>query len=130
MQWIDVATFSDRDTAEALKFELVNHGLCTRVHDESALQRYWFLAGNVGSYRVEVTKGDESSAERWVRDWKGAGAATALHCPECHSTHVDFPQFTRKFMTISILPILFARLFHLQRYYCKSCHHTWTKDRT
>jgi hypothetical protein len=51
----------------------------------------------------------------------------AIHCPECGSLRISYPQMTRKFL----LPTRFLHLgiiFRLIRHqaYCENCHHVWS----
>lgn len=127
MEWLDVASFSDHSKAEALKTWLDRKGFHTRIYDESTLQKLWFLSPPLGAFRVEISKKEEAEFLKCVNTWNTLDGPwnTAIQCPECYSRRVEFPQITRYFITVSILPILFAKLFHQQRFYCKTCHHTW-----
>ncbi len=132
MQWVDVATFSEWDKANVFLRRLMEAGLHAKIHDESKFQKYWCLSEPVGSLRIEVAKGEEFPARQLIQKWDASDgpSCAAIHCPQCHSTRVEFPQFTRKFFTISILPILLTRLLRQQRFYCEDCHFTWLKRKT
>jgi hypothetical protein len=64
--------------------------------------------------------------------WDAAEGAlrAAIHCPECNSLRVDYPQFTRKSLVTNVALGLIAALGLVDKeYYCEDCHHTWPMPR-
>lgn len=126
-----VATFSDLDKAEAVSARLNRAGIHASVKDETKLQRFWFLSKPLAADKVIV---QEKEFERAMQELKTADAQEHLlhgevRCPECGSAEIEYPQFTRKFMTTTAVEIL-CLLHVLDRtFYCQHCHHTWPPSR-
>ena len=53
MNSITIATFNSLEPAEALKHRLEQAGIHAVVHDESKLQRYWFMSAPLAAQKVE-----------------------------------------------------------------------------
>jgi DNA-directed RNA polymerase subunit RPC12/RpoP len=51
----------------------------------------------------------------------------AIRCPECGSPRVEYPQFTRKFLTPLLVELLISLGAGEKDYYCMDCHYTWPK---
>jgi CO dehydrogenase/acetyl-CoA synthase alpha subunit len=122
-----IATFSDLEKAQDIKNRLAKAGIVAEVYDESKLQKYWFLSKPLAAGKVVV---DEKDFEKARRALKAADDLDHIlqgevRCPECGSCNVEYPQFTRKFMTTTLVEVLcFLHLIDKQ-FYCHGCHHTW-----
>jgi hypothetical protein len=129
MKTIPVATFNDRAPAEQLREQFLQAGLPTVLHDESWLERFWFMSEPLAAIHVEVQQPDYLRACRLLNEWKATELMrTAIKCPECCSSRVEFPQVTRKFITPALCQMLLIGLHVLPReYYCLDCHFTWPK---
>ena len=129
--WINLAVFNNRVAAKALQRFLEQEGIESRLHDEHALQRFWFLSSPRGASRVEVRKASLETANQTL-DSRREGKALlqkAVRCPSCQSLRVQYPQMTRKF----ILPTLVAQVGVLfgvmqREFYCEDCHYIWMKS--
>src|SRR5271156_687414 len=102
-----VATFSDLEKARKVKNRLAQEGILAEVLDESNLQKYWFLSRHLASDKVVV---DEKDFEKARLALQAADAQDHLlegeiRCPKCSSASVDYPQFTRKFMTTTLVEV-------------------------
>jgi hypothetical protein len=122
-----VATFSDLEKARKVKNRLAQEGILAEVLDESNLQKYWFLSKPLASDKVVVDEMDFEKARLALQAadaqdhiWDGE-----IRCPKCGSASIDYPQFTRKFMTTTLVEVFC--LLHIidKTFYCKSCQHTW-----
>src|SRR5438552_494269 len=123
MNTIAVATFNELEKAELVRQRLLQAGLHPVIHDESTLQRFWFMSRPSAAEKVEVPKDEFERAEQFLRERDQAEDILhdAVRCPQCKSSRIEYPQFTRKF----VLPTL-AELFVLLRivpreYYCEDC---------
>lgn len=128
MRGLPVATFSDREKAEAVRKQLEEMGVPARVADESILQRFWFVSKPLGAEKVVV---EEKDFERAMQALAAAEAKDhqlmqgAIKCPQCGSSNVQYPQFTRKFMTTTMVEVLCLLHMMDKEFYCEQCHYTW-----
>lgn len=131
MKTLSVATFNDRAPAEALCEQFAQAGVNAVLHDESKLERFWFMSEPLAAIHVEVPQPDYLKARRLMDEWEKANALmmkSAVRCPECHSSCVMFPQSTRKFLTPALCQTVLTVLHIAPReYYCLDCHFTWPK---
>ena len=125
-----VASFNEKEPAEVLKDRLLRAGLAPIAQHESGLQRIAFWVKPEAAEKIRVDCNDFDRAVSLVEEWdqKDHVLEFAVRCPECHSPRVEYPQFTRKFMTPWLVEI-FASLgaFPLE-YYCEDCQYTWPKQ--
>ena len=127
MTTITVATFNERTPAEVLQTRLAAAGVPAEIHDKSTVGRLWLTPKNLAAFRLDVATADYARALQLLHDWHAADGAlrAAIHCPECGSSRVEYPQLTRKF----ILPnfVAFLSVLHVveKKYYCEDCHCTW-----
>jgi hypothetical protein len=122
-----VATFSDPEKAQEVKKILVEAGIAAEVHDESKLQKFWFLSKSLAGDKVVVDEKDFDKARLILKaaDTQGHVLQGEVRCLQCDSADVEYPQFTRKFMTTTFVEVLcFLHMFD-KTFYCKACHHTW-----
>ena len=105
-------------------------GVPAVIHDESKLERFWFMSEPLAAIHVEVPQPDYLKARRLMSEWEKSGdfLKTAVRCPDCQSSRVEFPQVTRKFVTPALCQMLLLTLHVMPRqYYCQDCHFTWPK---
>ena len=130
MKTLSVATFNDRAPAEELRTQFCQAGVNAILHDESRLERFWFMSEPLAAIHVEVPQPDYLRARQLMNEWEMANELmkTAVRCPECQSACVMFPQITRKFLTPALCQMLLTALHVTPReYYCLDCHFTWPK---
>jgi hypothetical protein len=127
MNTITVATFNELEKAELVRQRLVQAGLHPRIHDESKLQRFWFMSKPSAAEKVEVPKGEFEMAERLLHDWDKAEdlLQDAVRCPQCGSSRIEYPQFTRKFLLPTLAEAFVFLKIVPREYYCEDCHFTW-----
>jgi hypothetical protein len=130
-QLITVATFNEREPAEHIATRLRGAGLSAEVYDESQEQKWKFLNFKPRAHmRVRVHSTEESRAQALLDEWKGTltELSQAIHCPECGSSRIEFPQFSRRTL-MGALPAVVANLGVIaQEYYCEACHFTWPDE--
>ncbi|HUR47710.1 MAG TPA: DUF2007 domain-containing protein [Candidatus Saccharimonadales bacterium] len=123
----NVLTFNEPGQAEPIRKRLEEAGIPAALHDERKIQKYWFISEPLAGVKVRVDKKDYQRAKDVLDKWDREEnvLSQAIHCPDCGSSDVDYPQFTRKFL----LPTFYAVLCKLgvtkTQFYCTHCHHTW-----
>jgi hypothetical protein len=121
---VTVATFETEADAEPVKDRLERAGVHAEVQHESKLQTFW-MSHEHASVKVRVPNDDLDEATTLLKKWDSQDAVLshAIKCPECGSSRVQYPQYTRKF----ILPGLvgFALAGFKNKFYCQSCHNIW-----
>lgn len=130
MNCIPIATFNEMAPAEQLRVQFHQAGVSAVLKDESRLERFWFMSEPLAALHVEVPQMDYLEARRLMSEWEKSGdlLKTAVRCPECKSSRVEFPQVTRKFLTPALCQMLLMTLHVMPReYYCQDCHFTWPK---
>jgi hypothetical protein len=132
MNRVRIALFKDRAAAKPIHERLLQAGIAAEIHDEIWLARLWFVSKHSAGIRVEVPAWLSKKAVHLVLTWDAAEGAlrAAMHCPECNSLRVDYPQFTRKSLFTNVALGLVAALGLVDKeYYCEDCHHTWPMPR-
>ena len=127
-----VALFNDRSAAEPVLRRLLQVGIPAGIHNEPWLVRLWFVSKADAGFCVEVPDCISELAENLLLAWDdGQGVLrSAIHCPECGSLRVDYPQFTRKSIFANLAAGILAGLGLVERdYYCERCHCLWPKLR-
>ena len=129
MKTLPIVTFNELPSAQKLQQQLEQAGIPARIHDETKIERFWFMCEPLAAVHVEVQKTDYLRALRMIEESAALRAtmAAAERCPECHSPRVEFPQITRKFLTPVIQVVLMLAHAMPREYYCLDCHYTWPK---
>lgn len=131
MKNLPVATFDTLEPALELQARLAQADVPSVIHDESKLERYWFMSEPAAAFHVEVPPADYLPARELIAAWQRNGPVlkAAVCCPACGSSRIEYPQITRKFL----MPILEACLMavHLlpREYYCLDCQFSWPRTR-
>jgi hypothetical protein len=131
MNTIPVALFSERASAEMVRARLSQASIPAELHDEAGLQRFWFVSRGEAGVRVEVPADQFERSEQLLVDWEaGDGVLSgAIHCPECRSMLIEYPQVTRKSVLTNIAMGLSSKVGLIEKeYYCQECHFTWPRD--
>lgn len=129
-EFISIAVFNERDPAEKLAIRLRETGYEAEVFDESLEQKWHLMQIKPrGHMRVRVPETQRARALQQLQQWSGDGLlAGAVRCPECGSTQVEYPQFSRRTI-MGALPAIAAAAGMIERdYYCEACHYTWPAD--
>lgn len=126
-----VATFNDRAPAEALTARLREAGFDADVFDESSAQKWLMLNMKPRAHmRVRVPNAEGERALQTLREWPDAATllAEAVHCPQCRSSRIEYPQFSRRTL-MSAFPAAAAAAGLIERqYYCEACGYTWEAE--
>jgi hypothetical protein len=126
--WVKVAMFEESNEAQVLETFFKSKGIETRTYNDKILRLFLFLCPPRTTFRVQVRHGLFKYATDLLETEPGVSAILqkAVHCPDCGSLHVEYPQMTRKF----ILPTLLLHLGIICRIikhecYCENCHRIW-----
>ena len=130
MSRMRVALFENRAQAESIRLRLVQAGIHADVYNESALAKLWFVPRRQTGIRLEVSAKDAERAQRILARWDAERERLkgAVHCPECRSMHVQYPQYAEKSLLTNLAMGLLAEFRLVEReYYCEDCHCMWAK---
>ena len=133
MNRIPVALFQNREQAEPIQRRLAEAGFAAEIHEELWLQKLWYVSKRAAGARLEVAAEQFERAEQALLSWDAADGALrdAVHCPECKSLLVDYPQFARNSVLTNMALGLLAEVGLVEKdYYCEHCHYTWPRPRT
>ena len=108
-------------------------GVEARTHIDKLLQLFLFLRPPRVTFRVQVRQRELRNAANLMNAEPGSTDKLhkALHCPDCGSLRVEYPQMTRKFILPTVLLHL-GIIFHVIEHecYCDSCHCIWNLPQT
>jgi hypothetical protein len=132
MENITLATFHELAKAEPLKRRLEASHIPAVIHDESAMERLWFVKQPLAGVRLKVRACDFETAQRLMQIWEETDGVLhhAVRCPECGSSRIEYPQFTRKFVLPNLVGLLSAIGLVEKEFYCQACHYTWPQEGT
>jgi predicted RNA-binding Zn-ribbon protein involved in translation (DUF1610 family) len=126
-QVITLATFNEAPPAETLKDRLHDAGLHAEVTDDSGAQAVFFMSIHPRAHmRVQVRKDEYETAKQFLVDWEKDGLmAQAVRCPQCGSSRIEYPQFSRRTAGSIFFALLAAAHLIPREYYCEDCQFTW-----
>ena len=132
MNRIPVALFNDRSQAEPIQSRLAEAGVAAEIHDEPRFdEKLWFISKPKAAVRVDVPANQFEHGEQLLVDWDSQEGALhdAIHCPECKSLLVEYPQMTRRSVLTNLAMGVAAELGLIEKqYYCRECHFTWPRE--
>jgi hypothetical protein len=130
METVTIATFSKESAADQVRGLLEQAQIHAETQHESTLEWLWFTAKPVVRWRLKVNTADFERATRLLQEWDKSDAVLreAVRCPECGSSRVQYPQFTRKFFLPNLIGLLATLGIVRREFYCEECHFTWPKD--
>jgi len=129
MERLAIALFPDRTKAEPVCKRLADAGLTPEIHKhELLLEKLWFVR-KTHPVRIEVPSDQFERAEELITEWNAQGAmCEAIHCPECGSLRIQYPQFAHKAVIPNIIVGVMATFGAEKDFYCEDCHYTWPKE--
>ncbi len=124
-----IAAFDDAESAKALAVRMNEAGIEAFVNSDSAEQLLMFYTPDPRAEHHVLVPGPQlENALQWLSQL-GANdpiLQTAIRCPDCGSTRIEYPQFSRKTI-VGSLPSIGAALGLIERqFYCTTCHFTWS----
>jgi hypothetical protein len=127
IEWLTVATFDEREDAEPLLRRFEAAGMTAEIHDERKLESWYFLAPPLAGIRLRVPKEKQPAARALLEEWnqKDGALRHATICPECGSSRIEYPQFSRHFLWGGIAAVFAALGCFQRKFFCKDCNFTW-----
>jgi transposase-like protein len=127
MKTITLATFDTPTQAESLKRRLEEEHISPLIHGGGILKHLWFVHRKA-KVRLDVEETDFRKSQQLMRAWetRQGVARKVAHCPECQSSRIEYPQFTRKFFLPNLIGLLAGLGLVQKKYYCEDCHYTWS----
>ena len=128
MEAVTIATFNEPEQAEPVRKRLEEAGIPAQVYDERALQCFFFLSPKaLAGIRLRVDKTNYARAESLLNDWHSTSGVLreAIRCPECGSSRIEYPQFSRHFAWGAIAAVFAALGCFERKFFCKHCQYTW-----
>ncbi|WP_395748888.1 hypothetical protein [Prosthecobacter sp.] len=125
---IDLASFDDPKAVEPCCVHLIDHGIDPEVYDESDVQSFVFFTKPRANVKLQVKEEDYAEAVEQLIEFEQQHpemASSIYSCPECGSFAVEYPQFSRKFMTPLFLEWLSNLGLFKKQCYCRKCHAMW-----
>jgi hypothetical protein len=133
-QPIPIASFDHLPPAQTLVRELTARGFEAGLLNESAEQTvHFFTAVPRAQFRVTVppevmTSALEAFASLTPLPEERAAECPlreVIRCPDCGSTRVEYPQFSRNTI-VGALPAVAAAVGMVEpQFFCQACHYTW-----
>jgi hypothetical protein len=126
-QTITLATFNEAAPAEVLKDRLIGAGFHADFTDDAGAQAIFLLSPHPrANMHVHVRKEEYDRAKRLLQDWEKDGVmAEAVRCPQCGSSRIEYPQFSRRTAQSFFFAMLSAAHLIPREYYCEDCQFTW-----
>ncbi|MEA3187293.1 MAG: hypothetical protein QOD99_1123 [Chthoniobacter sp.] len=127
-QLITIATFNSDIPAEELKDRFLDAGLRAEVLDESGTQALFFSTREPRAHmRVRVPKADNDRAKALMAEWseKESFMREAVRCPQCGSSQIEYPQFSRRTGMAWFFGVLAAIGVIPRLYFCEDCKFEW-----
>jgi hypothetical protein len=124
---VTIGTYNEQSKARHLRDRLQQAGVNADIVGEGHLQRVAFMSKPQANVKVKVDEKDFEKAQNLMVDWEKSDPdiGSALRCPQCGSSDIEYPQLTRKFLTPAMASVLFALKIFPKEFYCHSCHYTW-----
>lgn len=133
MKRMPIAIFNDRALAEPIRARLAQAGIAAEVHDDLGHRTLWATPKPARPVRIEVPASEFERGEQLLVDWDAQDGSLqhAIHCPECKSLLVQYPQATDKSVLTNVAMGVASQLGIIDRqYYCQDCHFTWPREGT
>ncbi len=128
---VTIATFNEPAKARQLKRRFQDAGLKADVHNEAPLQQVGFMSRPQANAKVMVEDNDFERAQSLMVEWEATDpdiATAVIRCPQCGSSNIEYPQMTRKFITLALVGVLCAMKIIPKEFYCQDCHFTWSNQ--
>jgi len=125
-----IASFETSAPAEALALRLDDEGFGAITYNDSGEQLLRFCNPHPHAQwhvMVPPEKFDDALKRLKELDATEQILRFAIRCPDCGSTEVEYPQFSRNTIVGAIIPAAAAAMGLVERqFYCTVCHFTWS----
>lgn len=129
--YLPVVSFDQLEPAQALARRLDDEGFGAIASSDSAEQLLKFYNIHPRAHCHVLVPGEKiQAALQWIKNLPSGDPllSAAIVCPECGSTRIEYPQFSRKTI-IGALPALAATAGIIDReFYCTDCQFTWAPE--
>ena len=127
---VPIAAFEESEPAETLAHRLCDEGFGAITNNDAAEQLLRFCNPHPhGQWHVLIPpeKIDDALTRLKELDATEQILRLAIRCPDCGSTQVEYPQFSRNTI-LGALPVAAAAAVGLieRQFYCTACHFTWS----
>jgi len=128
--YLQIASFDQFAPAEALAQRLCEDGLEAIARSDTAEQLLMYCNAHPRGQCHVLIPGDKLEAA--LKRMKELDASeqvlrSAIRCPDCGSTLVEYPQFSRKTILGAVVPAAVAAMGLIERqFYCTACHFLWS----
>ena len=126
---VPIASFEDSDPAKSLAHRLCEEGFGAITDNDSGEQLLRFCNPDPHAQwhvMVPPEKFDEALKRLRELDATEQILRFAIRCPDCGSTEIEYPQFSRNTIVGAIFPAVAAAVGLIERqFYCTACHFTW-----
>jgi hypothetical protein len=126
-----LATFDHPRPAQTLQERFERAGINAKVVNESFRQRFLFWVKPAATSKVYGDADQFDRARALLAEWDRDDQVLkeAIRCPECRSARIEYPQYTRKFVTPLVIEWLISFGGIAKDYYCMDCHYTWPREK-
>ena len=125
---LSIASFDDFELATRLAGRLSAEGIAATAQSDATDQLLRFYNPHPRAHcHVLVPKAEMETALQRLReiDAREGVLDGATKCPECGSSQVEFPQFSRHTIVGAIPAIVAAAGIIEREFYCAACQFTW-----
>ena len=127
---LPIASFENLEPAEVLAQRLTAAGFEAITSDETAEQLLQFMSPHAhAQFHTLVLAEKADAALMWLRQHDASEHVldSASRCPDCGSSQVEYPQFSRKTLMGSVIPAMAAAVGIIDRQFvCTACQFTWS----
>ncbi len=127
---LPIASFEHLEPAELLAQRLTAAGFEAVTSDETAEQLLQFMSPNPhAQFHTLVLAEKADAALLWLKQHDASEHVldSAIRCPDCGSSQVEYPQFSRKTLMGSVIPAMAAAVGIIDRQFvCTACQFTWS----
>jgi hypothetical protein len=119
MDLVTIASFNEIRPALQLQSLLKDAGIESEIQEH-----HWFSTENIGKFKLKIRHDKWDHVKPLLDSWDNQPLNEAVHCPECNSLRIQYPQLSRKFITPSIVATFIP--FLKWKFYCQDCHCLWS----
>lgn len=122
-----IAAFEKKQDAESLHHFLESTGIKSNFVDLTVQQPENAIPADFAKYQVQVPEDQEKAAEDALHQSEEGIRLlqTAIHCPECGSLRVVYPNIPRNFLVSAVMRVMVKMHVLDGQYLCLSCQHEW-----
>ncbi len=125
-----IASFEQLEPAQSLARRLTSAGFEAITSDETSEQLLQFISPNPhAQFHTLVLAEKVDAVLRWLKEHDVSEhiLESAIRCPDCGSSQVEYPQFSRKTLMGSVIPAMAAAVGIIERqFFCTACNFTWS----